>query len=708
MQIYRQKNYFRLFFTSQIIDKILGKGSRYHLNIFKKFSLKTKWMIFISTIVVIAVLITSTSSTVTVRNMFNEENQITTKANAQNAAEQFSSNLAVYETSILQYEQFVETMLASEQVDFTKIDTFTQTIHTENDNYLAAYFMDFQTGKLHISPAIDYEWDVRESTTFKNLTANPTLQWMDVYLDTGVNKLMTSVIAPVFKNDQLVGAVGFDIDFSTIGNIRKNIEEITDSKLMIVDPNGLIVTSFIPDADGKNISAESSGKVEGVPDLMDVNKLTDKFGWLTNNVPTIDEFNWDSVEYNGEVQTMEKNNWKVISLTDKAKHESKMATLTTVSLISILVGAVIGLFFAYLMSRKLINIVNELKGTIEITASGDFATRYETKSQDEIKDLADHYNIMLDSVRTLIGQVNDNAKVIQQSSSSLEIIANENEQALNNVSSSIEEIAMNTNVQAETMGEGYLAIQHLADGITSIEEKSQFIVTDAEEALKEAQDSIEKVENLEQSYTNLERAFNQVSAVTTNLDEKTKSISQVTNAIAKITEQTNLLALNASIEAARAGEHGKGFAVVADEVRSLAESSKEATVNIQNIIVSILDDTKQLVNVMTETNTISEEQKYAVDTVKKATIQLSNTLETMKSSITNTMENINAMQQQKNTVVTNINVVNDMTSKVTAETQEIASAIEEQTSATSEVTMHASNLKSQVEQLNETVAKFKI
>ena len=678
------------------------------MNKFKKLSLKTKWMIILTSIVVLAVLISSASSQLTVRSMFTEDNEETTKVNAQNAANQVSENLALYESNLIQYGQVVETILADEQADFNKIDAITKKIHTENDKYISVYYMDFLTGILHTSPAIDYEWDVRDSQTFKKLSANPSLQWMDVYLDTGINKLMTSVIAPVFKNDQLIGAVGFDVDFSTIGSIRQNIEEITDSKLMIVDPNGLIVSSFIPDADGKNISEKSSGTVEGVTDLMDASKLTEKFGWLNNDASAIDNFTWDDVDYSGEIQTIEKNNWKVVSLTDKARNESELKHLEIIAIISIIIGAVIGLVFAYLMSRKLIGIVNELKRTIEITASGDFAARYETDSKDEIKELADHYNNMLESVQTLIGQVNENAKVIQQSSSSLEIIANENEQALNNVSSSIEEIAMNTSAQAEKMHEGAIAIQQLADGITSIEEKSQLIVINADEALKDAHESIQKVHNLEHSYANLERSFNQVNEVTENLDEKTKSISQVTNAIAKITEQTNLLALNASIEAARAGEHGKGFAVVADEVRSLAESSKEATVNIQNIIVSILEDTKQLVNVMNETNTISDEQKQAVDTVKNATVQLSNTLDAMKTSIANTMDNVKMMQQQKNTVISNITVVNEMTTEVTAETQEIASSIEEQASATSEVTTHASNLKSQVEQLNETVAKFKI
>ncbi len=108
---------------------------------------------------------------------------------------------------------------------------------------------------------------------------------------------------------------------------------------------------------------------------------------------------------------------------------------------------------------------------------------------------------------------------------------------------------------------------------------------------------VDIIKSLEDESRNNTKSINELA-------RKFSKVHEVVSLITSIASQTNLLALNAAIEAARAGEQGKGFSVVASEIRKLAEMTKESTKDISNLIGSIEDETKVVLNNSSRSNEV--------------------------------------------------------------------------------------------------------
>ncbi len=124
----------------------------------------------------------------------------------------------------------------------------------------------------------------------------------------------------------------------------------------------------------------------------------------------------------------------------------------------------------------------------------------------------------------------------------------------------------------------------LGEMVVTIKTSSQKIVSAAEDNASTAVDTTSAMEMSATDVSQIKMDADRIAHTSSDLLESVIPLSRTVRSVQSIAEQSKILAVNASIEAAMAGQYGAGFSDVAKEVKSLAEQSKEATIQIEAIL----------------------------------------------------------------------------------------------------------------------------
>ena len=640
----------------------------------------------------------------TLKNVYKEENE----ASAVSSAKSIQIFLSKHEKSVEELSLHIASLYDDKGENET-IHQLLENTKSHDESLVAAYFIDAESGRMDIAPWVDFG-NALDTRAFKETKEADATHWMEVYKDNVTGDMMTSVITPVKKNDQLIGVLGYDISLDAIGDLREQLQKGKENKLLVLDNQGVVVTSFL-DANGKNLSIQQSGKVKDVEDIVkDKAAFKREFNWVDSlyNKDAVDTTaSFEGTSYQVNSSTIEETGWKVVSVTADNVISNKLKGITWIGLGTSLGGLIIGIVIAYFLSKMILNYLRKFNEATEKASRGDLTVSLAINSNDEIGEFSKNFNTMLVNIRHMTKKIQTVFSKVKDTSQSLTEIASQNSASIAEVTSSIEEIATANSQQSSEVEKGSMAIQELNETINRLVAQAKSMEFSLQDAHQEVGSGRTNVTNLESSYQNLESSLSKVAFIVNDLSAKSKNISQVTDVIKQISEQTNLLSLNASIEAARAGEHGRGFAVVANEVRNLAEQSKESAEHIQNIIYSVIQDTAQAVTMMKETNTISEQQKDAVNNVTDSINQITNSLEKIVGNIQISNHAIQEIDVQKDVVGGMINEISASSEETTASTEVILSSMEEQSASTDEVKQYVDSLTDLIKTTESEIARFK-
>lgn len=246
----------------------------------------------------------------------------------------------------------------------------------------------------------------------------------------------------------------------------------------------------------------------------------------------------------------------------------------------ILLGAVLMLVIiviAYWIAKSRI-----IKPLISLSAQLTLAAKNMDLTSPLVVNTKDELAVMCAAINTLISAFREGTQSTRNSAGELLSSAQEMENVANNAKSQIN--TFSNNIQNLT-GQ----ISTFENNILETASRSRSASETATTGASQVQEGAQNVDQTAKSITRLTDDLEASSVTLLALKASGDQVSAVVSTIAAIAEQTNLLALNAAIEAARAGEYGRGFAVVADEVRLLSTRTHESTLQINQILDTIIN-----------------------------------------------------------------------------------------------------------------------
>ncbi|KGG80502.1 hypothetical protein Y919_05835 [Caloranaerobacter azorensis H53214] len=654
----------------------------------KNIKLKTKLILIITTLVFL-------SSTVS--GLISYSNQ---KEAILNELKDTNSNLAKIlsnqiETFLNEKIKLLESISSLDGI--TSLDRDSQTkilksIKTKQPDFSLLFVTNLKGYQIARSDGKTFYSDLSKRQYIKDVKEKKRTVISDILISKTTGKPSLAIVTPIFDSDnKMIGILGAFVDLSTIENFRKEIAIGKTGFAFVVDSEGKVLAH--PD---KNIIQErvSYSNIEPVKEV-----LKKKIG------TTIYEIN--GTKYYASYRPVSILNGGVIvqqSYKEAFSALNKVRLSTAIiTIIIILVASAIGYIFSLSITKPISKLVFFANGLSE----GDLTQKINIKNKDEIGKLASAFEKMNNNLKNLLNNINIASEKVNKAALNLSESSSQVSEISEQISVAIDELASGNSAQAASIENTSNSINEIVKSIETISNKSIESARISNESKLLADRGIEIINNQNNKLKQSAEAIKNVSNSIENLNKKSEEINQITNLINSIAEQTNLLALNASIEAARAGEAGRGFSVVADEIRKLAEQSQESVEQINNILIDMVNDIKDVVLITRDTLEIFKEQESLSQNTTDAFYKISDSINKVLHQTNDIAEAIEKVKSETDNMVDEIQSISAVSEESAASAEEVAASTQEQSSSIQRISVAAQELAELSINLEKEVRKFK-
>lgn len=384
-------------------------------------------------------------------------------------------------------------------------------------------------------------------------------------LENGVTGLAVRGIVPISYQDKHIGTVEFGMNFgqSFFDQFKQH--------------NGVDVSFQVATQDHFKALANTMGN-----GLITNNELL--LEAMGSNEPKWAHKDINGISYSIILQGIHDYSGAPIGVIEIAMDNThNQALLTDTRNNAILINIVIlllGLWISWLTANYLIRRIQTVADGVNRIAQGDLSHAILLDGHDELTDLALATNRMREQLRIMATSVSEQSQAVQMAAREISAAVGNQATTSSQMSSSVAEIT-------STMEELSASSTQIAEHSTSVVDVANMAMNDSSKGSEAMQTVLVRMEDI---HNDNQSSLQEIMA----LGVKSKQISKIMSLITNLADQTKLIAFNAALEASSAGEAGKRFSVVAGEIRRLADSVTDSSSEIENKINEIQDAINRL------------------------------------------------------------------------------------------------------------------
>jgi methyl-accepting chemotaxis protein len=570
---------------------------------------------------------------------------------------------------------------------------------------------------------------LNDDTTAKKSTVNNPEFWTLADQKVLVMTMQVPIVSQ--KNGQAVGIIGINIELTPSQRTIEKIKPYNTGYAVLYANDGTIVGHPKTERIGNKFQ-------DSVAQLFGSQGVTAIENSMQSGEPVLISNKTDIIQTYpfsiGDTGT----NWTILSTVPIKVIMDEVARMTRFTIIlaitTLAVSAVVIFLIAGSIAKPIVTVSHTLKDISE--GEGDLTKTIDTKSKDEIGDLAYYFNQTLDKIKHLIITIKKQAENLFNIGNKLAGNMTETAAAMNQITANVQSIKGRIINQSASVTETNVAMEQITANINKLNEhieRQTESVAQSSSAIEEMLANIQSVtQTLVKNTGNVKElaasseigrsGLQEVAADIQAIARESEGLLEINAVMENIASQTNLLSMNAAIEAAHAGEAGKGFAVVADEIRKLAESSGEQSKTISVVLKKIKDSidkiTKSTDEVLNKFEAIDmgvkvvsdqeenirnamEEQSTGSQQILEAIGQLNNITQMVKSSSVEMREGSQeVIQEGKNLEMATQEITNGM--------KEMAAGTDQINSAVTQINSISGENKNNIDILVKEVARFKV